>query len=195
VGEVHELRRSCNHYVPVRMRLNVHQAGLEACAQLRPRHEQVVRRSKTRSLLHPVRGCEQYGPRFEGAQQRQRDRPEALACIVEGQQHGAGGSPAASARREIFLERERAIAVAAQEFQVAREDLGLHVVIREHRYFAAQQGQAEDEARVAGSRNAGGGAQQATEIFHGRDRCVQRACTDAVHETRTCGRSSMYAIA
>ena len=117
---------------------------------------------------HPVRRHEQYRAGLERAQQRQRDRPETLARIVEREQHGARRArrPPLRAARYSSSDR-RAIAVAVQEFEIAREYLRLHVVIREDRNFAARHRQAEDEAGVAGSRDAGRGAQQPTDVVHG----------------------------
>ena len=149
VREVHELRRCRDECVAMRVRLHVDQAGLDARAHFRPRHEQIVLGLRRRR--HPIRRHEQNRAGFERAQQRQRDRPETLARIVESEQHGARQPPAAVTRRQVLFQRQRAIAVAVQEFEIAREYLRLHVVIREDRNFAARHRQAEDEAGVAGS--------------------------------------------
>jgi hypothetical protein len=117
-------------------------------------------------LRHPVRGDEQHCAGLEGTQQRQCDRPEALARVVEGQQYGPVHAVPVIARCQIFLQRQSAIPVAAQEFQIAREHLRFHVVIREHRNLAARERQAEDEAGVPRARDACGSAQQPTDVVH-----------------------------
>ena len=187
-----QLRSGRDERMPVRVRLHVDQAGLDAAAHFLPGHEQVVFGPGRRR--HPVRRHEQHGPGVEGPQQRHRHGPETLACVVEREQHGAGRPAAAVAGGQVFLQAQGPVAVAVQELQVAREHLRFHVVIREDRNFAARQRQAEDESGVPCSRDAGGGAQQATDIVHGQGNFMGsacrhgRPCTKLAHASR----SSMY---
>jgi hypothetical protein len=59
------------------------------------------------------------------------------------------------ARLHEFIQRQRAIPVAPQELEIARELVREHVVIIEDRYFRAPERQSQNEAGVPGPRDAG----------------------------------------
>ncbi len=151
VGEVQQAARSENQRVPMGVRLHIDAAGCRTRSELLPAHEP-LRICRSQRGVHPISGRKQCRVCVEFLQDGKCGVVEVAPCVIEREQHAALRATRFSLpRRYELAETQRAVAIPAQEFKVAREMCRVDVVIDEYRQRPARQGEPQQEPGIVGT--------------------------------------------